>query len=120
LLAAARAERNSLSLTDKLIPHGLDAGATEDLRAQLMQVGGVTRAYLARKRVEHFQEIPVYVLGYAASPWWSWRTAARALEVQKRILADVSFPGESFVVGIEGANRRLGRRLRFMRGARIL
>ena len=42
------------------------------------------------------------------------------LEIQRRILESVQFPGETLVFTVEGDNYRFGRKLRFRRGSRIL
>jgi len=120
LLAAARAERDELNIRDKLERHGLSEAALAELRRQLQQIRGLRKAYLVRKRVKYFPERPLYVLGYCVTPWWSWHLKKRAEDVQRQIGEQVTVPGETLIVNLEGDNYRFGRKLRFMRGSRIL
>ncbi len=120
LLDAAAAERDTLRTGDKFIRHGLEADTVAALREQLKTIPGIRKVYLVRKRVQHFPESPLYVLGFTMSSWWPLRSKRRAPEVQQQILDEVALPGESFVLNVEGDNYRFGRKLRFMRGSRIL
>lgn len=120
LLAAARAERDELNVRDKLDRHGLPDAAIADLRRQLRQIRGLRKAYLVRKHVQHFPDRPLYVLGHKVTAWWSLHSKKRAAEVQRQIVENVKFPGETLIINVEGDNYRFGRKLRFMRGSRIL
>lgn len=120
LLAAAEAERDGLRISDKLEKHGLPPEVVADLRLQLKKIRGLKKAYLVRKRVKHFPERPLYVLGHRVTRWWWIHSRRRADEVQQRILDSVNFPGQALILNVEGDNWRFGRRLRFMRGSRIL
>ncbi len=120
LLEAARAERDSLQISDKLEPHDLPDDVIAELKQAIRAVRGLKKAYLVRKRVSHLAENRCYVLGFTVSPWWRFHSRRRAADVQRRILETVAFPGETFVINIEGDNYRFGRKLRFRRGARII
>ena len=120
LLDAANAERDELNIKDKFERHGLSAAEIAELQQQLKKIAGLKKAYLVRKRVKHFPDRPLYVLGHTVSRWWSVHSKRRAQEVQQRILDSVSFPGQALILNVEGDNRRFGRKLRFMRGARIV
>ena len=62
-LEAAQAERHSLKPKDTLLPPELSAEATEKLRARFAAHPLVSEVYLARKEVQHFPDVPLYVLG---------------------------------------------------------
>lgn len=119
-LQAADAERGEILLRDKFDRHGLSEEVLEDLRRQLRAIGGVRKAYLVRKRVHHFPERPLYVLGFVATPWWGLHRRRRVQAIQERIAQEVSFPGETLVLYVDGDHYRFGRKFRFMRGARII
>jgi Zn-dependent protease with chaperone function len=114
----AAKERNEVRLSDKFQRHGLSEQESEAVRAALKTIPGLRKAYLVRKRVQYHPERPFFVLGFTV------RLALRArrlrAEVQQRILNDVSFPGETLVVSVEGGNYRFGRKFFWMRGSRIL
>lgn len=120
LLAAAHAERDNLHTSDKFEHHGLPADTLADLREQLKKIPGLKKAYLVRKRVKHFPERPLYVLGHTVSYWWTIRSKQKAVDVQQQILDTVSFPGQALILNVESDNRAFGRKFCFMRGARIV
>ena len=76
------------------------------------------KAYFVKKRVQHMPERRCYVLGFTVGGWL--KRAARAAEVQQRIGETVTWPGETLILNLEGDNYRFGRKLRWMRGSRIL
>jgi hypothetical protein len=120
LLQHARQERSRWLLADTIVPHGLGAEALAALLAQLRAIPQLRRAYLVRKVTRHFADVPMHVLGFQTSPWWALRSKATAAAVQEQILARAHFPGEAFVVNVEGRNREFAGKLRRVRGSRIL
>lgn len=114
----AAKERDQVLLSDKYERHGLNDEEVEALRAQLRTVPGLRKVYFVRKQVKHYPERAFYVLGFTV------RLALRAkrlrAEVQQRILNEVSFPGETMIICVEGDNYRFGRKFAWMRGSRIL
>jgi hypothetical protein len=117
---AARAERSRLLTTDRFERHGLEDKALEGLRAQLRAVPGLRKAYFVRKRVKHLVHRPCYVFGFTVARAFSFQNKRRAAEVLERIRTGVTFPGETTILNVEGANYPFGRKLRWMRGSRIL
>jgi len=120
LLDAAEQERNSVRVKDKFEQHGLPTEALEELRVQLRVIPGLHRAYLVRKRVQHFPQNPCYVLGFSASGMLQLHTKRRVAEMLLAIQTSVRFPGETLIINVDGGNYRFGRKFRWMRGARIL
>jgi len=114
----AAKERGEVRLSDKYERHGLNEQAVEAIRAKLKVIPGLRKVYFVRKQVKHHPERSFYVLGFTV------RLALRAkrlrTEVQQRVLNEVSFPGETMVLSVEGDNYRFGRKFRWMRGSRIL
>lgn len=120
LLEAAEAERAAVHLSDRLERHGLPEAAVVELRAQLAAVPGLRKAYFVRKRVKHFPERACYVLGFTVGALARIRTRGRAAAVQRELTQAVRYPGETLILNVEGDNYRFGRKLRWMRGARIV
>ncbi|WP_028081758.1 M48 family metallopeptidase [Solimonas soli] len=120
VLAAARAERETVRLSDAFIPHELEAAVRAGLREQLQALRGLRAAWLIRKQVRHLPERPCYVLGFTITPWWSWHSRKRGLAMQKRIVESVAFPGETFVLCAQGDNRRFASKLKRVRDSRLL
>lgn len=117
---AARAERAVLLVQDTMEPHGLSAEALAALRQSVAAVSGVRQAYFVRKRVRSLPEQPCYVLGFSCTPWWRWPSNRRRAETQQRLFDSVAFPGETFILGIDGDNRRFRRKLRRIPGSPLL
>jgi Zn-dependent protease with chaperone function len=62
---SARAERASISASDTFLPSDLSDEAHERLRDQLALIDEVKSAWVARKRLAHVQEAPLYVVAVA-------------------------------------------------------
>jgi Zn-dependent protease with chaperone function len=117
---AAAEERSDVTLRDKFEPHGLPADAVAALAAQLRAIPDLRRAYLVRKRVEHFAHRPLYVLGISVVGSFRLYPKEGGQAVVQRILETVELPGETLVLHVDGDNRPFGRKLRGPRGARIV
>lgn len=110
---AAQEERSDVSPDDKFLYHGLSAEQLAALRLQLGQDGQVWRAYLVRKQVRHFPEQPLYVLGLVPS------VTARPNLVQL-IGEQITFPGETFIVVLQGDGKKFEKPLSQLATATIL
>jgi Zn-dependent protease with chaperone function len=117
---AAANERNQVTLSDHFERHGLAEHALAHMRAQLKAIPHLRKVYLAKKRLKHFPERACYVLGFAIGSFLRWYNKERAAEALRRIQETLSFPGETLIISIEGDNYRFGRKLRWMRGARVV
>lgn len=120
LLQAARAERETVYLTDKFDRHGLPDDAIGVLRERLKAIPNIRKVYLARKQVQHFPDRRCYVLGFAIASLFRRHSKKRAEEVTGPILDAVRDIGEVIVISVEGEYYRFGRKFRWMRGSRIL
>lgn len=120
LLELARRERAELHIRDKLEEHGLPDEAIAGMREQLQKIPRLRKAYFARKRVEHLPHHPLYVLGYAVTPWWKLLSGKVALSVQQQIVETVNFPGQALILNVEAGNARFARKLRRVARSRIL
>jgi Zn-dependent protease with chaperone function len=120
LLYRAREERQQISAQDTFEAHGLSDAAVEALRRQLAGVPGLRKAWLVRKRVQHLPELPHLVLGFTATPWYLPRTAKRIRQTQDSIAEGVVFPGPAGVIGVEGGNAAIRRKMQKVAGGRLL
>jgi Zn-dependent protease with chaperone function len=119
LLQAAQKEREQLLPSDQLVPHQLPAEELERLVAQIRIVGGVRRAYLARKLTFQFPERPMYVLGFT-TPWRRLDGGATPRVLVHQICDEVSLPGDALILHIGWHNDRLAKKIRKVRMARVL
>ena len=110
---AARAERSALGRTDRLLPADLTPESRATLRGKLQELGGVRRAWIARKAVREFPETPCYLL--VIEPRW-FTSSAKTLQ---RLAADPRGPGDTLFVTHGALIRRLRRQLK-ERGERLL
>jgi Zn-dependent protease with chaperone function len=117
----ALAERNEMRATDALLPHALADAEVDALVAPVRAHPRVRRAYLARKRLEHFPERdPVYVLAVVPrSAWWKLELRPRN-EGLARELAN-AIPGDARVfVFVKGeSNGSLFRRVKKLPRAQV-
>jgi Zn-dependent protease with chaperone function len=113
-----RKERSQVRAGDKLDAHGLDAAAVERIRERLRAIPRIRRAYLARKRLQHKPERPLYVLGFKVTPAWRYIDRKAAAAAQAAILKTVALPGDGIVFCLDGENASFARK--FKRAWRIL
>ncbi|HVH18197.1 MAG TPA: M48 family metalloprotease [Myxococcota bacterium] len=109
-LKAARKERAQILLDGAYEPAGIDAEATRRLCDALREHGRVRRAWLVRRRLEHFPESPLFVLGVrrTRSPWdFVTREGRRARDFElQQELVDLPIPGESFILVVNHRSRK--------------
>ena len=117
---AAHKERIRVTLGDKFEPHGLSEETLAELVAQLRAVSGLRAAYFMRKHVMHFQDRPLYVLGYRVAGLFSSQRSKRATEALERIENSVQFPGQTLFINVDGDNYQFRRKFRRMRHTKIL
>lgn len=110
---AAQAERSAITPEDKFIYHGLSAEQLAALRQQLSQNSQIWRAYLVRKQVRHFPEQPLYVLGLVPS-------ATARPDLVQSFSSHLDFPGETFVVVLQGNGKKFEKPLAQLATAAIL
>ena len=82
----AEDERLTVTRNDVLDPHGLDRVSLAQITARVVEVSGVRRAWLARKRVQRLQARPCLVLVVEYSAVKTWLGTADA-EHEKLLVA---------------------------------
>ena len=118
-LAVAEAERAGVSNTDTLVAHLLPAEAVRRIADQLGKFPEIKEAYLARKEVRQFSDVPLYVLGIRLDrPWYRSATKGSHALFQ-RIAAEVNVPGEWLVVALGQETAGIAENLKRIPGARI-
>lgn len=101
-LMAADRERESYRDGEELLPHDMPPEQVALIRERLAGIEEVKAAYLARKRLEHFPEKPIYVLGIeSALPWHKRSNEAEARLVQEVInRGGGAIPERAFIVSL--------------------
>lgn len=116
---AASKERGEVRPADKLLPHGLDARQIDDLTRQLQSFPDLRRAYLARKQTVHYQDIPLYILAFERrTRFWLQRDSAMQT-LAERLGREVTYPGETIIICIDGENKVFRKKFRAVTGAEI-
>lgn len=113
-------EENSVTLKDRFEQHGLPPEVIEALRGQLRTIGKLRKVYFVRRRLNLQPDKDCFAMGFRVTPWWTWQRSAIVVEAQRRILENVSLPGMTVILCIEGENNKLGRKFRKVRGSRVL
>ena len=109
---AGQEERASVSLDDKFLYHGLSPEQLTGLRQQLGPIQQVWRVYLVRKQVRHYPEKPLCVLGVVPN-------GAHGPELTRWLMTQITLPGETFVVLLQGGGKRFEKPLSQMATAVI-
>jgi hypothetical protein len=111
---AATKERGELRLTDKLLPHGLSEQQLTELHQQLQKLAGdIRRIYFARKQTVYYQEHPLYIVAFERrTPFWKFESRGAAEGVSQRLGADVTYPGETIIICLDGDNKTFRKKFR--------
>jgi hypothetical protein len=120
ILQGAHQERSKLLISDAVTEHGLKPAEVSALAQQLRAIPDLARAYLVRKVTRYFPEKPLYVLGFTSGRWWQMHDSANTHALTQRISQEVTFPGETLIINLEGSNVRFAAKLRGVRDSRIL
>lgn len=105
---AAGEERASIPFKARYLPHGLSQDECAALVAQLEAHDAVNEAYLVRKEVAHFPEDPPFVLGVTIKrALLSLNRDGEMAKLTHALSQNIALPGESFVIVLEGENKRL-------------
>ena len=111
--AQARRERRQLLPSDRLLPHGLPIERLQTLITQLRQHQDIRLACLVRKQTRHYSDVPMYVLGVQRqTQWWKPESSAAAHRLVQRLCEQLTFPGETLVVCLDGSNKEFRTRVR--------
>jgi hypothetical protein len=115
LLERATRERAAIDHTTPLLPHSLNASQLGDLRAIFDRHAGVRYVDIARARLSHLPQIPVYLIAVTLDTAWfeGEAKAARAIEDVLPIGVDIA----CFVV--RSNRRRLAKHVASQTGARV-
>jgi len=119
-LEEAQPERASVSSAKELIPHQAAPAEVERLREQLSPFPQIKTAYLAQKKLEKFPEQPLYVLGIQTNtPWYQLNRNTSNRQLIEEVVSQVSFPGETLVIVLEGDYKKLLKGFRQLEGSQI-
>ena len=83
-------------------------------------VPGLRKAYLVKREATRAGESPTYILGFSVTAFLRLHKRRRALDAHRRVMGSVELPREALVINVDGANYRFGRKLFWIRGARIV
>ncbi|MBW3570337.1 MAG: M48 family metallopeptidase [Gemmatimonadetes bacterium] len=117
-LACAQRERSpqALSPRDRFLPHGLDEEQLAAVR-EAVAVRGVKAAYLVRREVHHFPELPCFVV--ALAPGTRVGLPGETQRLVDRVADEVSLPGTCIVLVLEATQRRFAKPLRAVAGSEV-
>jgi len=113
----ARAERATLGFKDEYLEHAIAEEAVAALAQQLARYPEIARAYLVRKKLVNFPEIPLYVLGFKPRLFQGSKRKVNAL--RQRLVQELGFPAETYVVELGGDNAPMEKILKRIPGAVI-
>lgn len=114
---AARQERATLPLKKVYVGHDLKDDVLDAMRAVFADCPEIDRVYLVRKSLEHFPEMPLYVIGYRNRRFN--RSDKKTGAVTQRLINELKCPGELFVLPVTGNNAPLESLFKKIADARI-
>lgn len=113
-------DRNQLLVTDTLLPHALPAEKIDELRGQLASIAGIKKLYLVQKRVRHFPERPLYLIGFSLVTLLQRHNPARAQSVIAQIRETLTFPGETIILCVDGENKPFAKLMKNVDGGAVI
>jgi Zn-dependent protease with chaperone function len=112
-LQKANEERAIVRPNDRFTNHGLSFEKIADFSHNLVEYHEIRTAYLVRKVVNTFPDIPFYVLGILRhKERFEWDSYARDRRLVDHLAATLSCPGQTWIVILNASNRGLARSLR--------
>jgi hypothetical protein len=119
-VAAGNRERNTVTVSDRFLPHGLSPEELAALREILAGHADLASAWLVRKELKHFPGQRLFVLCVrAVGSSWAWRRAGRDQVLVVGLMPLVRLPGRVLVIAPQAHFRRLSRKVMAMPGARV-
>jgi hypothetical protein len=103
---SARAERASLSASDTFLPAALSQEARSRLEEQLALVDRVKHAWIARKKLTHAQEAPLYVIAIEVTGWFN-----NPAKVVNALAETIQTEHQTYFVATSGDGRAIGRKV---------
>jgi Zn-dependent protease with chaperone function len=103
---SARAERASLSASDTFLPAALSQEARSRLEEQLALVDRVKHAWIARKKLAHAQEAPLYVIAIEVTGWFN-----NPANVVNALAETIQTEHQTYFVATSGDGRAIGRKV---------
>lgn len=116
----AHEERSTIKEADRFKAHALTPDALVALRAQLATFSDLKSAHLVQKVVKHFPEDQSYVLGIIRKRRWNqshhdeWDR-----DLVNRLAQQVSFPGFTYIIALEGEYKPFRKIFKEIQGAEI-
>ena len=119
-LEASRAERNSISASDPLIAHGLEANELTALQKVLAAEPNLASAHLARKELKFFPKQKLFLLCVRSRrPWHGFTNRDHEEQIVRHLSQTVQLPGRLLVFAPHGSYRSLAQRLEKLKHAAI-
>jgi len=117
---AAQNERARIGFEDSYLPPDLNAEVLNSIRDQIAIHQEIDKAYLIRKAVKLMPEIPLYILGFTVNvTWYKYRSDSANSELCAQIAQKIVFPGDLYVVSVDGENKKLRKIMERIEGALI-
>ena len=118
---AARKERGELRITDKLLPHGLSEPQIAELSQQLKAFAtDIRRVYFARKQTAYYQDHPLFIVAFERrTRFWKLESGGAAEGISQRLGSDVTYPGETIIICVDGDNKAFRKKFRAVADAEL-
>lgn len=108
------AERDDVTDADTFAPHGLPEETVKKFIEPLARYRRLRRGYLVRKIVSRSNE-PLYVFSFEFA-WWYMADLDTAKALQKKLSAELGFPGECLILGLVSERKKIRRKIKAVPG----
>lgn len=117
---AGQKERQSVSASDALLPHGLAEAELKAVQRILGEVEDLRGAWLARKKLTYFPEKKLFLLCVEVGNRWVLTVEDLEQEAIGFLLGRIELPGQALIFALRGEQRRLGKKIKKFPGSSIL
>ncbi len=117
---AAQRERNTVTASDRFLPHDLSDEELSALQDVLARHSDLEGAYLVRKELTHFPQQRLFVLCvHTARNMFGRSRSERDARLVQQLIPAVRLPGRALVIAPQGPFRNLGRTVMGVAGAEL-
>jgi Zn-dependent protease with chaperone function len=104
-LRAARSERAGINRGDTFVPHDLTQEAVTTITDKLANFPYIDKAYLVRKDVQHFSDMPVFALGIVIKqPFYLHRSPKTDHKMAQAVATAIAHPEIFYVIPLNNEN----------------
>ena len=86
----------------------------------MSKIKDLKKVYFVKKKVDYLTHLPCYVLAFSTTRWYQFTNKKRIEDILQQIQNNMPLEQAVLILSIEGDNYKFGRKMRWIKGSRIL